>query len=204
MPKLVDHDRRRIELIEATWRTIARNGWNAATMAAIAAEAGFANGALRPYFATKEELFAAAFDHIYTRTGERTAQATAGQHGLPALRSWCQQILPLEATRRDEARVIISFWPEAMTSPALAERHEVAMRSWRDEMQHYLTEARDAGEVDSDLTDEQIVGHLLTALLGAQVTRTLLPGLETTRTLLDQLDGYLAQLRPATPRAGRR
>ena len=131
MPKVVDHDQRRVELIEATWRTIARTGWNSATMAAIAAEAGFANGALKPYFATKEDLFAAAFEHIYVQTGRRMATATAGKKGLSALRAFCHEILPLDDTTRDEARVIIPFWQEALTNPTLAARHEKAMRHWR-------------------------------------------------------------------------
>ena len=63
-------------------------------------------------------------------------------------------------------------------------------------MQHYLTEAREAGEIYTDLSDDQIIGHLLAALLGAQITASLLPSLETTQTLLNQLDGYLASLNP--------
>jgi AcrR family transcriptional regulator len=160
VPKVVDHDERRVKLIEATWRTIVRDGWDAATMSAIATEAGFANGALRPYFSTKEDLLTAAFNHIFVQTGSRTIRATDGQHGI-------------------------------------AERHERAMREWRAEMQHYLTEAREAGEIYTDLSDEQIIGHLLAALLGAQITASLLPSLETTQTLLSQLDGYLASLNPA-------
>ena len=35
MRKVVDHQERRIKLIEATWRTIVRDGWDAATMSAI-------------------------------------------------------------------------------------------------------------------------------------------------------------------------
>jgi DNA-binding transcriptional regulator YbjK len=62
VPKVVDHQERRIKLIEATWRTIVRDGWDAATMSAIATEAGCATGPA--YFSTKEDLPSAAFDHI--------------------------------------------------------------------------------------------------------------------------------------------
>jgi DNA-binding transcriptional regulator YbjK len=63
VPKVVDHQERRIKLIEATWRTIVRDGWDAATMSAIATEAGLPRGP-RAYFSTKEDLLSAAFDHI--------------------------------------------------------------------------------------------------------------------------------------------
>ena len=56
MPKIVDHDERRLELVDATWRIIARLGIEGATMREIATEAGFANGALKPYFPTRDTL----------------------------------------------------------------------------------------------------------------------------------------------------
>jgi hypothetical protein len=67
---------------------------------------------------------------------------------------------------------------------------------WRAEIQHFLTQAREAGEIYTDLCDEQIIGHLLAALLGAQITASLLPSLDATQTPLTQLDGYLDSLNP--------
>lgn len=194
MPKVVDHDQRRVELIEATYRTIARTGWESATMAGIAAEAGFANGALKPYFASKDELLTAAFDHIYVQTGHRMAAATEGKHGLAALRAYCLEILPLDGVTLDEARIVIPFWQKALTSPPLADRHERAMRVWRSQMRVYLTQARDADEVGTPMSDDHVVGLLLNTLLGAQITATLIPRVETPETLTAQLDGFLALL----------
>jgi len=56
MPKVVDHAQRKRELVESTWRVIARLGLAGATMRQIAEEAGYANGALKPYFPTKMDL----------------------------------------------------------------------------------------------------------------------------------------------------
>ena len=50
MPKIVDHDERSLELVDATWRIIARQGMERGTMREMAIEEGFANGALKPYF----------------------------------------------------------------------------------------------------------------------------------------------------------
>ncbi|NUP73233.1 MAG: TetR family transcriptional regulator, partial [Sinomonas sp.] len=63
MPKIVDHDQRRLELVDALWRIVAERGLDGATMREIAAEAGFANGALKPYFPTKDRLLDFAFEH---------------------------------------------------------------------------------------------------------------------------------------------
>src|SRR5512141_674622 len=86
VPKIVDHDERRLELVDATWRIIARLGIEGATMREIAIEAGFANGALKPYFPTKDILLAFAFGHVFSQTSERMEKSTAGHTGLAALR----------------------------------------------------------------------------------------------------------------------
>lgn len=191
MPRVVDHDQRRVEIIAAACRTIARTGWDSATMAVIAAEAGYANGALKPYFSTKDDLLAAAFDHVYAQTGRRMAAATIGKHGLAALRAYCREILPLNDTTRDEARILVPFWNKGITTAHLAARHEHAIREFRTQLQRHLTEARDAGQVRTPIPDHDIVGHLITALLGAQITATLMPHLETAHTLTAQLDSFL-------------
>lgn len=191
MPRVVDHDQRRVEIIEAACRVIARSGWDSATMAVIAAEAGYANGALKPYFSTKDDLLAAAFDHVSVQTARRMADATVGKRGLAALRAYCREILPLNDTTRDEARIVVPFWYKALTTAHLAARHEHAIREFRTQLQRHLTEARDAGQVRTPIPDEDIIGHLLTALLGAQITATLMPNLETTHTLTTQLDSFL-------------
>ena len=115
MPKIVDHDQRRLELVDATWRIIARLGIESATMREIALEAGFANGALKPYFPTKDDLLTFAFGHVFNRTNERIAEVTAGQAGLAALRAFCVEVLPLDEERINEARIVIPFWQKALT-----------------------------------------------------------------------------------------
>ena len=45
MPKIVDHDARRRELVEIASQVIAKNGVEGATLRELAAEAGFSNGA---------------------------------------------------------------------------------------------------------------------------------------------------------------
>jgi AcrR family transcriptional regulator len=194
VPKVVDHEQRRGEIVEAAYRIIARDGWDATTMAAIAAEAGYANGALRPYFASKDDLMAAVFDHIYVQTGERMAAATVGKRGLAALRAYIHEILPLDPTSVAEARVVIPFWHRALTTPALAARHEQAMGVWRGQIRSYLAQARHDGQVHMTVSDEPVVGLLLTALLGAQITSALLSDTTPSGDLATQLETLLVLL----------
>lgn len=194
MPKVVDHDQRRLQLVDATWRIIARHGIEGATMREIAAEAGFANGALKPYFPTKDDLLTFAFGHVFNQTNRRMEESTAGKQGLAALRAYCHEILPLDETRISEARIVIPFWQRALTDPAKAELHDKSMLEWRARILSHLSQARAAGEIRTTVPDEDIVGHLMTVVLGAQITALLSAGEHSPERLVAQLDGYLQLL----------
>ncbi|MHC6591992.1 TetR/AcrR family transcriptional regulator [Arthrobacter sp. C152] len=195
MPKIVDHDERRLELVDATWRIIARNGLEGATMREIAMEAGFANGALKPYFPTKDTLLEFAFGHVFNRTNQRIAEVAAGKSGMDALRAFCLEVLPLDEERINEARIVIPFWQKAVNDPQKAQIHRQSMDEWLHTIRRHLAEAREAGEVRAAVDDSLLAGQLLNMLLGAQIEAALAPPGDTDFGHAGQLEGYLALLR---------
>ncbi|MBT8161324.1 MULTISPECIES: TetR/AcrR family transcriptional regulator [Arthrobacter] len=192
MPKIVDHEKRRLELVEATWRIIATRGIEGATMREIATEAGFANGALKPYFPTKDDLLTFAFAHVFNQTNTRMDSATSGLRGLPALRSYCHEILPLDAERLNEARIAIAFWQRALTDPAKSALHDSSMEQWRESLFSKLREARELGELKEGLDDDDLVGAIMTFVLGAQITATLTSEHHSADQLRSQLETYIS------------
>ncbi|MEE2524120.1 TetR/AcrR family transcriptional regulator [Pseudarthrobacter sp. J75] len=196
MPKIVDHNERRLELVDATWRIIARQGLEGATMREIALEAGFANGALKPYFPTKDTLLEFAFGHVFNRTNRRIAQVTQGKSGLNALRAFCLEVLPLDEERVNEARIVIPFWQKAVNDAQKAGIHQESMDEWRETIRRYLAEARDAGEVVAAVDDSILAGQLLNMLLGAQIGAALAPGSPVSQDHAAQLEGFLALIAP--------
>jgi AcrR family transcriptional regulator len=196
VPKIVDHDERRLELVDATWRIIARLGIEGATMREIALEAGFANGALKPYFPTKDTLLEFAFGHVFNRTNQRIATVTEGKTGMSALRAFCLEVLPLDEERVNEARIVIPFWQKAINDQQKAEIHQQSMEEWLAAIRQYLAEAREAGDVNAAVDDDTLASQLLNMLLGAQIGAALAsdtgegpgPG------LAEQLEGFLALL----------
>ncbi|MBW0103982.1 TetR/AcrR family transcriptional regulator, partial [Pseudonocardia sp. KRD291] len=56
MPKIVDHDQRREEILDAAIRVIGTVGIDHATTRAIARESGYSTGVLSHYFEDKDEL----------------------------------------------------------------------------------------------------------------------------------------------------
>ena len=194
MPKVVDHDQRRIEIVEATWRIISRVGFERATLQNISAEAGYANGAIKPYFPTKDDLLTFAFDYVFRQTNARMTEATRGLTGMRALRTYCLEILPIDELKLNEARIVIPFWQLSLSDPVTSEIHEKAMRRWRETMAGYLDEAKALGEMDGRLATPTVVGQLLNMALGAQITATLTPQDQPIPDLTAQLDLFLGML----------
>jgi AcrR family transcriptional regulator len=57
VPKIVDKENRRFEIVQAATRVFAARGYHLARMEDVAAELGIAKGLLYASFATKEDLF---------------------------------------------------------------------------------------------------------------------------------------------------
>src|SRR6478736_5615766 len=166
-------------------------------MREIATEAGFANGALKPYFPTKDTLLEFAFSHVFNRTNLRIAEVTAGRSGLDALRAFCLEVLPLDEERVNEARIVVPFWQKAINDPQKAAIHQESMAQWLVAIRRFLAEARDRGNVRAAVDDSILAGQLLNMLLGAQIEAALAPEGQTDFGHAAQLEGYLALLERA-------
>ena len=87
MPKVVDHEVRRAEIAEALWRVVAREGIEAATIRAVAAEAGWSRGIVEHYFDSKDALVLYACELALERTLALVKQRHETLVGREALRA---------------------------------------------------------------------------------------------------------------------
>jgi AcrR family transcriptional regulator len=195
MPKIVDHDERRLSIVHATWRLIAAKGFRATTMREIAKASGVANGGLFPYFRNKEELIGATFEHVFAATNERFEAVRADLVGLPALHALMLQIFPLDEERLLEARIVIPFWEVAANEPELLDLHERTMARWRTEIADHLETAKRLGQIRGDVDVALATDHFMAMLDGVQVIAVLSPANSASERLTRMLDGYLDLLR---------
>ncbi|GGS23573.1 transcriptional regulator [Streptomyces humidus] len=192
MPKIVDHDARRHLIVQSVWSLIGRRGLAAVTMRELAAEAGFANGGLAPYFRDKDEILLAAFQYACDATERRLERTVEEPRGLAGLRGLCHELVPLDETRLLEARVVVAFWDRALYDPRLSSVHEATTRRWRTLMHTYLAQARAAGEVTAPVRDEDIVETLFAVVMGFQVSAVLTPEVTTAGSQIAIIEGLLA------------
>lgn len=71
MPKVVDHDARRAQVMDSCFRLVAEEGYAAATMRRIAKAAGVSTGTLYHYFPDKLSILDAMFDRLIERDAQR-------------------------------------------------------------------------------------------------------------------------------------
>lgn len=108
MPKIVDHEQRRDQIALVACRVVARHGFEQATVARIAREAGYTTGMVAHYFDTKQDIIVAALRLILRRIEERlTPSVEAPGADLVALLT---EALPVDDTRYDECAFWIAFW----------------------------------------------------------------------------------------------
>jgi len=65
------------------------------------------------------------------------------------------------------------------------------MERWRVDFMRFLAEAREAGQVHSQASDDVLAGQLMSFLLGAQITASLTPAHHSPEQLTEHLDSWL-------------
>ncbi|QIK62593.1 TetR/AcrR family transcriptional regulator [Leucobacter viscericola] len=195
MPKIVDHDERRAHITEAVTNIIIRDGFDRVTMREIAAEAGYAHGAIARYFPDKQSLLTAAFLHVFLGAHDRILARTAGSRGLAALGLMSRELLPFEEMGSEISRVVLSFWDRAAQNAELWQLHHEYIVQRRELIRQFLTEAHEDGELAGNLDIETAVNQVAAQNAGWQMMAVLVPESATTENLQASIDAMLAGLR---------
>lgn len=152
---------RRAALIEATLDLIAEGGPQAATVRAIALRAGVTPGLIRHYFATKEDLVAAAHESLMT--GLTDANNASLDHlpddpGARLAGFIGNAVSPPVADPR-----AVALWAASMQlvprDPAMRAVHEATYLAFRDRLQTLIADALHAAGRDDDPRALAIAGN---------------------------------------------
>ncbi|TPW75647.1 TetR/AcrR family transcriptional regulator [Schumannella soli] len=172
MPKKVDHDVRRHEIVDAFLRVTARDGYAAATSRAVAQELGVATGALWHYFSGFDAVIDAAMDAVVARTNRRITSTADGLRGLAAVDAIVTEMLPLTKETRDEAHVVVGFWGR-LSARGAAAPDWAADDDWVAALRRHLGEAVQLGELRSDADPARLTTLLEAVFWGRQVVEVI-------------------------------
>ena len=206
MPKIVDAEARRGEVVEAVFRIIAVDGLERASLREVADEAGLAVGSVRHYFASSEELLAYSFgavvDRIHLRLSdalavvERLTPGTAGHH--EAVLTLLGEMLPVDEQRAVDACVWMAFKNAARIRPFLAAEADRSHRGVAAVVGQLVTElVPDGGGGQQSLVIE--AERLLATLDGLCMHALLQPEWMTAQMCRDVLEQHLAGMSAGQP-----
>lgn len=178
MPKIVDHDQRRRDIIEVARRLILQGGFQAATMRSIAAEAGFANGALKHFFPGKDSIIAATFESMLVEMdpeGRLSARSVDAELSpKDRLRNVIAEVLPSTEEEITAGRVLLVLWDHATSNPELAGLYRKTFARWKDQLVTSIAEA--AGpETRAKGNYDAIAVEIMSITIGANVVNLMHP-----------------------------
>ncbi|WP_101846977.1 TetR/AcrR family transcriptional regulator [Zhihengliuella sp. ISTPL4] len=195
MPKIVDHEERRVHIADAAIKVIIRVGFDSLTMREIATEAGYAHGAIARYFPDKRSVLTAAFLRLYTQANDRIERQIQGVRGLAALERICREILPYSPSGPLWAKVVIAFWDHASQDEEVTRIHRVNNLHWRELFRRSLVEAQEDGELAAGVDIDTAVNEIASRNAGWQMISVLMPDSAGDGRLDDALAALLATLR---------
>ncbi|RCG29759.1 TetR family transcriptional regulator [Sphaerisporangium album] len=197
MPKIVDHEVRREEVVDAARRVILREGIEAATTRAIAREAGYSNGVLTHYFTDKDDILLSALRASHRHIVRRLKAKLAGRTGLSALRELLLDNLPLDEERARETALEVGFWGRSLAGGTLLEVQREEAAELRHLVRTLLDAAAAAGEIARGEDLDDVAERLLALVDGLSAHRLLYPDRVSPGTLRRLMTSELDRL--ATP-----
>lgn len=168
MPKIVDHDQRRRDIVDGYLRVLARSGTGGTTGRSVAAELGVVPGTLWHYFDSFEAIGEAAVRQGVERTLARIDERASSLRGLAALLAIGEEILPVSAVTREEARVVVAFWGQVHSRGETRSAFG-RVQEFTDRTRAALAEAAEEGELQPAAPIDALVRLLDSVYAGEQV-----------------------------------
>lgn len=193
VPKIVDADARRQDVVQAVLRIIAVDGLERASLREVADEAGLAVGSVRHYFQGSEELLAFAFGTVVGRLEGLLPAALEAAPGSPeqrqAVLTLLGGMLPLDEETAVEACGWLAFKNAARIRPFLAAEADRSHREVAAIVGGLIASLLPDGEPRENLVVE--AERLLATLDGLCMHALLQPGWMTASMCRDVLERHL-------------
>jgi AcrR family transcriptional regulator len=157
---------RRLEVTEAAWRVIVREGLDRASMRAIARELGSSTGVVTHYFRDKDELMLFALERVFERLFQDMEAAAKGRQGLDRLEQMILAALPTSAEGIPGWQVWIAFLGYAIGRENLVQEHRKRYSSLCQSICHELTKLQAAKLIRADLDLAQEANALIALVDG--------------------------------------
>jgi AcrR family transcriptional regulator len=159
MPKIVDHDARRRDIVHAASRIIGTRGLDGATVREIAREAEWSSGTLAHYFTNREDILISCLEMAHRGVRTRTEERLGGRRGLEALRILLLEALPLDEERLLEAKIEVCLWGAAVGNEVLRTTQNTEVAVFHSRIRALLVQAEEDDELAGTVTIDAAVNE---------------------------------------------
>jgi AcrR family transcriptional regulator len=164
---------RREQILTATCRVVAKQGFRSLRVADVAAAIGTATGTVHYYFPTKRELLHAAFEFNFRNSLERRESILHGSDDpVTKLRALIDSYVPAGEETLRAWRVWAELWIEAIHEPDLQAVNESVYGDWRSLVASIIRDGHDQGLLRAD--DAVVQANTLIGLLDGLAIQVIL------------------------------
>ena len=189
---------RRLEVSEAAWQVIVREGLDRTSMRAIAQEMSCTTGVVTHYFRNKQELILFALHQVAARLQVLMERAVVDLSGCDRLVAMLSSFLPIDQERQEILRVWVAFLGYAVGRADLMADHQQSAGELRQMIIQELVTLQRQGDIRSDVDPEQEANVLLALVNGVSldtlIQATSLSQQQQTLVLQRYVDGLSARL----------
>lgn len=164
MPKIVDHEKRRAEVIDCACGLIATKGIAGFTVRELARAVDASTGVVSHYFRNKQELLMLTYDAVNDRMRGRVEDCLARD---PAdIEGSLAAMLPLDPARLRDWRVLFAYWGVSMGDAGLGGEQQRRARLARKRIRETLALLSEQGRLAAGREPEAEAFRLLAQTQG--------------------------------------
>ena len=195
MPKVVNHDERRVEIAQATWAAVQTVGVDNLTLRDITMEAGFTTGVLTHYFRDKDSVLRFAFTIAYRKTFERILNANKSvDSDLVCIRNAMVELLPDPRKPESVAFVSMCFGIRNSNDPLLVDEYNTNKFEYRDLLKKYIKNAIAKKEIPPLKRTDDILDLISSVVDGVCIASLLNPKDYTKKRCARIIESMIEQL----------
>ena len=155
---------RRIEVSEAVWKVIVREGLDRTSIRAIARELDCTTGVVTHYFRDKQELILFALDRVTEKLQQAMQKVAEQPVSVDRLVEMLWVFLPLDNKRQEILKVWVAFLGYAVGRESLMLEHQASAGELREVIMQELKALQSAKKIRQDI-DVGVEANSLLALV---------------------------------------
>ena len=155
---------RRIEVSEAAWKVIVREGLDRTSMRAIARELDCTTGVVTHYFRDKQELILFALNRVTEKLQQAMEEVAEQPISIKRLVEMLSAFLPIDTKRQEILKVWVAFLGYAVGRESLMLEHQASAGQLREIIVRELKALQSAKKIRQDI-DVGVEANALLALV---------------------------------------